>query len=56
MRHDGGTKCALARCLLLPALLTDGMWVDSASWEGGLPCLWRLCFGWREIVGALKVS
>lgn len=33
------------RALMLPALIAYGLLVDPVSGHGGLPCLWRHCFG-----------
>jgi Protein of unknown function (DUF2752) len=31
--------------LLLPALVVYGLIVDPVSGHGGIPCIWKLCFG-----------
>jgi hypothetical protein len=31
--------------LMLPALVAYGILVDPLTGHGGLPCLWKLCFG-----------
>lgn len=31
--------------LMLPGVLIYGAMIDPATGDGGIPCLWRLCFG-----------
>lgn len=33
------------RALLLPALIVYGFLVDPLTGQGGIPCMWKLCFG-----------
>lgn len=34
-----------ARVLMLPGFFIYGAMIDPATGDGGIPCLWRLCFG-----------
>lgn len=33
------------RALLLPSLVLYGILVEPSTGQGGIPCIWKLCFG-----------